>query len=138
MRKSQPITTRPISEKASVALAAMLSAWDSDGCDDSVVWTDMVFPLDASLAVLFFSVSTSIGSRSKNDALHDESLDQLTDRSERCIEACAARLHALCAAHVGGRPTWNYCAVRDRRDCLQFSSDRAVERPNAAAADQEE
>jgi hypothetical protein len=32
-------------------LAAKPSAWDSDGCDDSVVWTDMVFPLDASLVV---------------------------------------------------------------------------------------
>jgi hypothetical protein len=47
----QLIRTRPTSKKASVVLAAMLSAWDSDGCDDSVVWTDMVFPLDASLAV---------------------------------------------------------------------------------------
>jgi len=43
-RKSQPIRTRPTSKKASVALAATLSAWDSDGCDDSLVWTDMVSP----------------------------------------------------------------------------------------------
>jgi hypothetical protein len=51
-RKSQPTRTRPTSKKASLVLAAMLSACDSDGCDDSVDCTDMVFPLDASLAVL--------------------------------------------------------------------------------------
>jgi hypothetical protein len=43
-RKSQPTRTRPTSKKASEALAAMLSAWDSDGCDDPLVWTDMVSP----------------------------------------------------------------------------------------------
>src|SRR4030095_7913014 len=50
-RNSQPIRTRPTSRKASVVLAAMGSALDSDGCDDSLVWTDMVFPLDASFAL---------------------------------------------------------------------------------------
>jgi hypothetical protein len=27
-----------------VALAATLSAWDNDGCDDSLVWTDIISP----------------------------------------------------------------------------------------------
>src|SRR5260370_5214239 len=45
-RKSQPSRTRPTSKKASAVLAAMLSVCDSNGYDDSVDWTDMVFPLD--------------------------------------------------------------------------------------------
>src|SRR5262245_35011337 len=45
-RKSQPSRTRPTSKNASAVLAAMLSVCDSNGCDDSVDWTDMVFPLD--------------------------------------------------------------------------------------------
>src|SRR5262245_10034631 len=57
-RKSQPIRTRPTSKKASVALAATLSAWDNDGCDDSLVWTDMVFPL--MLDRLCFPIAASI------------------------------------------------------------------------------
>src|SRR5215510_10506405 len=57
-RKSQPSRTRPTSKNASAVLAAMLSVCDSNGCDDSVDWTDMVFPLD-----VYLLLSPSIESR---------------------------------------------------------------------------
>src|SRR5947209_17008149 len=43
-RKSQPSMTRPTSTSASALLAAMLSVCESNGCDDSVDWLDMVSP----------------------------------------------------------------------------------------------
>jgi hypothetical protein len=42
VRKIHPRSTRPTSNKASLALAAKPSAWDSTGSDDSLAWLDMV------------------------------------------------------------------------------------------------
>src|SRR5262249_11765258 len=56
-RKSQPIRTRPTSRKASALLAAMLSVWDRDGCDDSVAWMDMVSPSTLLASLAFDRVS---------------------------------------------------------------------------------
>jgi hypothetical protein len=39
----------------------MLSAWDSAGCDDSLVWTDMVSPLML-LQLLSSSIATAVWS----------------------------------------------------------------------------
>src|SRR5262250_2593745 len=43
-RNSQPSRTRPTRKKASAVPLAMLSVCDSNGCDDSVDWMDMISP----------------------------------------------------------------------------------------------
>jgi hypothetical protein len=55
-----------------------VSAWDSDGCDDSLVWTDMVFPLDASsvMRVVFLQRDCRLV-WIRNNATHEESLVSL-------------------------------------------------------------
>src|SRR5262249_18904615 len=96
-RKSQPSRTRPISKNASAALAAMPSAWDSTGSDDSDAWLDMVSLLvSRMIQYRWFATVKS----------------QARDNEWPSVRRACAR--------------------------SEFPPDRAVERPSAAAADQEE